>query len=147
VAIPIGGKVLLDTNVFIDFLRAELHANWVFGGQGNLIRFTSGVVLMELNLGADTPARQRAVARIEDAFTGRIVAPSPAVFSRAGTLFRTLYGGMKGRSDRLAPMDDLLIALTARAIGATVITSNLAEFMRISHELPGLRVLAPAELG
>jgi hypothetical protein len=31
-ALPVTGKVLLDTNVFIDYLRAELYADWLFGG-------------------------------------------------------------------------------------------------------------------
>jgi len=53
-AIPVTGKVLIDTNVFIDYLRQELHADWVFGRVGNTIRFLSSIVLMELRLGADT---------------------------------------------------------------------------------------------
>jgi hypothetical protein len=39
VALPIGGKVLLDTNVLIDYLRAGLHAEWVLGGSGSILRF------------------------------------------------------------------------------------------------------------
>jgi predicted nucleic acid-binding protein len=67
-AVSVTGKVLLDTNVFIDYLRAGLHADWVFGRVGNLIRFLSAVVLMELRLGADTPRRKRAVDRITALF-------------------------------------------------------------------------------
>lgn len=40
-------------------------------------------------------------------------------------------------------MNDMLIALTAREIGATVATSNLQEFRRIATKVPGLRVAAP----
>lgn len=60
-AIPVAGKLLLDTNVFVDYLRAGLHADWVFGQVGDAIRFLSSVVLMELRLGADTLRRKRAV--------------------------------------------------------------------------------------
>lgn len=28
-ALPVTGKVLLDTNVFIDYLRADLYADWI----------------------------------------------------------------------------------------------------------------------
>ena len=63
-AVPVAGKVLLDTNVFIDYLRAGLHTDWVFGRVGNTVRFLSAIVLMELRLGADTPRRKRAVDRI-----------------------------------------------------------------------------------
>jgi predicted nucleic acid-binding protein len=43
----------------------------------------------------------------------------------------------------LGPVNDLLIALTAWRIGATVVTGNLNEFQRIAAYLPGLSVLAP----
>ena len=143
-AVPVSGKVLLDTNVFVDYLRGELHADWVFGRVGDTIRFLSSVVLMELRLGANTPRRKRAVDRIKAAFpAGRLIAPPPQLFDHAGQLFRILYGDGSGFSDRLGPIDDLLIALTARQIGATVITSNVSEFRRIAGRLPGLTIAAP----
>lgn len=143
-ALPVTGKVLLDTNVFIDYLRADLHADWIFGGVRRIIRFLSPVVLMELRLGADTPRRHRAVDRIQAAFpANRLVAPLPPIFDYAGRLFRALYGDGSGPDDRLGPMSDLLIALTARQIGAVVITSNLEDFRRIAARLPGLRIAAP----
>lgn len=143
-AVSVTGKVLLDTNVFVDYLRAGLHADWVFGRVGNIIRFLSSVVLMELRLGADTPRRRRAVERITNAFPkGRLIAPAPLLFDHAGRLFRTLYGDGSGIADRLGPIDDLLIALTARQIGATVVTGNLNEFRQIANHLPGLKVVAP----
>ena len=143
-AVLVSGKVLLDTNVFVDYLRADLHADWVFGRVGNTIRFLSSVVLMELRLGADTLRRKRAVDRIKAAFpSGRLIAPAPQLFERAGQLFRTLHGDGSGLVDRLGPINDLLIALTARQIGATVVTSNLREFRRIADLLPGLVLGAP----
>lgn len=42
-------------------------------------------------------------------------------------------------------MNDVLIALTAWRIGATVVTGNSGEFSRIAEHLPGLRVVAPSE--
>jgi predicted nucleic acid-binding protein len=144
VAVPVSGKVLFDTNVFIDYLRADLHADWIFGGVGYIIRFLSSVVLMELRMGADTPRRKRAVDRLQAAFpSSRLIAPIPPLFDHAGRLFRTLHGDGAGLDDRLGPVNDLLIALTARQIGATVLTSNLDDFRRIGRHLPGLRILAP----
>jgi predicted nucleic acid-binding protein len=144
VAVQITGKVLLDTNVFIDYLRADLHADWIFGGVSNIIRFLSSIALMELRIGADTPRRQRAVDHIQAAFPpSRLIAPLPQLFDQAGRLFRILYGDGSGLQDRLGPVNDLLIALTARQIGATVLTSNLEEFHQIAKCLPGLRTAAP----
>jgi len=143
-ALSVTGKVLLDTNVFIDYLRADLHADWIFGGVSRIIRFLSPVVLMELRLGADTPRRNRAVDRIQAAFPGnRLIAPLPSLFDHAGRLFRALHGDGSEFDDRLGPMNDLLIALTARQIGATVVTSNLEDFKRIAGRLSGLRIVAP----
>jgi predicted nucleic acid-binding protein len=144
VALSVTGKVLFDTNVFIDYLRADLYADWIFGGVNNIIRFLSSVVLMELRIGADTVRRQRAVDRIEAAFpASRLIAPLPLLFGQAGRLFRTLHGDGSGLDDRLGPVNDLLIALTARQIGATVLTSNVEEFRQIGRHLPGLRIAAP----
>lgn len=82
--------------------------------------------------------------RIKAAFpSGRLIAPGPQLFDHAGQLFRMLYGNGSGPSDRLGPINDLLIALTARQIGATVITSNLSEFRRIAGHLRGLTIAAP----
>ena len=143
-ALPVTGKVLLDTNVFIDYLRAELYVDWIFGGVSHIVRFLSSVVLMELRIGADTARRQRAIDRIQAAFpTSRLIAPLPPLFDHAGRLFRTLHGDGSGLDDRLGPVSDLLIALTARQIGATVLTSNLDEFRQIARHLPGLRIVAP----
>ena len=143
-ALSVTGKVLLDTNVFIDYLRAELHADWIFGGVSHIVRFLSSVVLMELRIGANTARRQRAVDRIQAAFpTSRLIAPLPPLFDHAGRLFRTLHGDGSGLDDRLGPVNDLLIALTARQIGAIVLTSNLDEFRQIARYLPGLRIVAP----
>lgn len=143
-ALPVTGKVLIDTNVFIDYLRQELHADWVFGRVGNTIRFLSSIVLMELRLGADTPKRKRMVDKIKSAFPSkRLIAPSPQLFDEAGRLFRTLYGNGSGVAGRLGPVNDLLIALTAKRMGATVITRNLDEFNRIKEHLQGLSVASP----
>ena len=42
-------------------------------------------------------------------------------------------------------MNDLLIALTAWQIGATVVTANIGDFGRIADHLPGLVIVEPGE--
>lgn len=146
-ALPLAGKTLLDTNVFIDYLRAGAHEQWVFGHIEHLVRFLSSVVLMELRLGADTLPRRRAVDRLTAAFPpGRVIAPTPQIFDRAGTVFRELYRPGAEPDDRLGPINDILIALTARQIGATVVSANLDDFQRIAAHLPGLSVVSPASI-
>src|SRR5713101_7182947 len=113
-AVPLARKVIIDTNVFIEYLRDGLSTEWAFGRTGMAIRFLSSVVLMELRLGADTAKRRRAVDHIRAAFSNpRVVAPSPDLFERAALLFRRLYHRGNEPADRLGPVNDLLIALTA----------------------------------
>lgn len=143
-AVPVTRKVLLDTNVFVDYLRQDLHAEWVFGRTGKILRFLSSVVVFELRFGANTPRRLRAVQGVLRAFpAARVVAPAPELFLRAAVVFRALHGDGAHLADRLGPVNDVLIALTARSIGAAVVTSNLNEFGRIAEHLPGLLVLSP----
>ena len=107
-AVPVGRKVLLDTNVFIDYLRLGAHAQWVTGPAQRTVRFLSSVVLMELRLGADTLPRRRAVDRIKGAFPAqRLIGPAPDLFDRAAVLFRALHGDGRGLRDRLGIVNDL----------------------------------------
>ncbi len=143
-AAPLKGKIVLDTNVFIDYLRAGLHEDWVAGQVEGTVRFLSSVVLMELRLGADTVRRRRVVDRLKAAFpAGRVVAPGADLYDRAGVLFRRLHADGKGLVDRLGHVNDLLIALSAWQIGATVITSNVDDFRAIARHLSGLRWTTP----
>ena len=145
-AVLVTGRILLDTNVFVDYLRFGHHGSWVWGGGEARIRFLSAIVLMELRVGAITPRRRRVVDRIRDAFSAeRVVAPTAALFDHAGELFRIIHGNGPERRDRLAPMNDVLIALTAWRIGATVVTRNTGEFIRIAQHLPGLRMVVPTD--
>jgi predicted nucleic acid-binding protein len=143
-ALPLVGRLLLDTNVFIDYLRDGAHERWVFGHVGATVRFLSSVVLAELRLGADTLPRRRIVDRLRNAFPPeRHLAPTPASFDKAGTIFRGLFTPGNEPKDRLGAWNDILIALTARQIGAAVITQNARDFERMGEFLPGLVVLDP----
>lgn len=138
------GKVVLDTNVFIDYLRAGLHEEWVAGQVEGTVRFLSAVVLMELRLGADSPRRRRVVDRLKAAFpAARVISPGPDLYDRAGVLFRRIHGDGKGLVDRLGAVNDLLIALSAWQIGATVVTSNVDDYREIGRHLAGLRWVTP----
>ena len=87
-AVPLIGKVVLDTNVFIDYLRAARHADWVWGGAAPRIRFLSAVVVLELRLGAESPRRRRAVDRVVGAFPPeRVLAPTAPSSSKPGNCF------------------------------------------------------------
>ena len=121
-ALSVGAKVLLDTNIFIDYLRAGMHMHWVLGPVGGRIRFLSSVVLFELSSGADTRKRRVAVESNRAAFP----ATGGSRLRPARSSGRAVYSGClgTGAGDRLGRLNDLLIGLTAREIGATVVTRD-----------------------
>jgi hypothetical protein len=93
----------------------------------------SGVVALELYAGSD----EDDISLIDELVgvfirTNRLVAPWPTDYIEAGKLLRRLQR-QKGydlkKSARL--VNDVLIALTARRIGATLITQNRRDFEAI----------------
>ncbi|WP_438012066.1 PIN domain-containing protein [Sorangium sp. So ce321] len=90
-----------------------------------LVRYLSAVVQMELRAGATTLPARRAVDHLGRAYrsAGRIVAPDAEVFDHAGRTLRRLREA--GREVRRASLvNDVLIALSARSLGATVLTAD-----------------------
>ena len=125
-------KVLLDTNVYIDWLNRGDH-DAVMVGPG-FVRYLSAVVVMELRAGVSNRASCDAVDALTRAYrsAGRLVSPSSDVFERAGAVLRKLK--FAGRDVRHASLcSDVLIALTARSIGATVVTTNVSDLAAIQR--------------
>ncbi len=116
-------KVVLDTNVYVDWLNEKMHESLVLAP--GLVRYLSAVVQMELRTGATTPRARRAVDELVGAYRGgrRIIVPTAAAFDDAGRVLRELKSqGIEVR--RASLVNDVLIAESARAIGATVITRD-----------------------
>jgi predicted nucleic acid-binding protein len=123
-------KVVLDTNLYIDWINHGLHESWMLGP--GLVRHLSVVVVMELRAGAHTRAGQLAIDGLVRAYTagGRLATPPASVFDRAGSVLRRLK--MAGREVRSASLvNDVLIALGARNIGATLVTADRSDFEAI----------------
>jgi predicted nucleic acid-binding protein len=128
-------KIVLDTNVYIDWLNRGLHETVMLGP--GLVRYLSAVVVMELRAGVSPRASRDAVDALTRGYrsAGRLVAPSSEVFERAGAVLRKLK--LAGHNVRDASLcNDVLIALTARSIGATVVTANAADFAAIQQVEP-----------
>jgi predicted nucleic acid-binding protein len=130
-------RLVIDTNVYIDWLNGGEHEGVLF--QREAIKYLSAIVQMELRAGAFSPADRRRLRRVEAAFeqAGRILAPSKAVFAEAGNVLRRLqvdrgYNLAAGHS--IIP--DVLIALSARSIGATVVTQNESDYRAIQSVRP-----------
>jgi predicted nucleic acid-binding protein len=123
-------RVVLDTNLYVGWLNRSLHPELFLGRE--YVRYLSSVVLMELRAGASTRRASTALDQLLRGYQGggRLVAPPAQLFDRAGTILRRLR--FAGRDVRRASfVHDVLIALTARAIGATLYTSDAGDFQAI----------------
>ena len=135
--------MVLDTSVYVGWLNQGLHAEWLLGP--GVVRCLSAVVLMELRVGATTRRARRAVSQLVRPYetSGRLVAPSARLFDEAAIVLQRLR--MRGLEVRRASLvNDVLIALTARAMGARVVTANAADFQAIRDlRRFSLRVIEP----
>jgi predicted nucleic acid-binding protein len=125
-------RLVIDTNVYIDWLNKGRHEGVLF--QRDAVKYLSAVVLMELRAGAVLRGDRRVVQWLETAFerAGRILTPSQALFTQAGDTLRRLHveaGYNIGGSHSIA--NDVLIALSARSIGAAVVTQNERDYRAI----------------
>jgi len=130
-------RLVIDTNIYIDWFNAGRHEEILF--QKNAVKHLSAVVLMELRAGAFSVSDRRVVQRVESAFAKarRILVPSGAVFVEAGDALRRLQA-IRGfhLETSGAIVNDVLIALSARSIGATVVTQNERHYRAIQTVRP-----------
>ena len=132
-------KLVFDTNVYFAILSdpavLAVHGPWL--GRVLPRTFVSSVVAAELLQGAkgDLARRRmrRATASLERA--GRIVVPSHAHWVRAGAVQGAIWDAYPSlRTKRF--LADILIACSARQIGAAVVTSNTRDFGLIARHVP-----------
>jgi len=127
-------KAILDTSVYLSFLRrdGEIH-DLRFLLRPTLL-YMSSVVFAELYVGAKDRSTIRSLERLYRTFDrlDRVVTPEKQVWFEAARLLQQL-GVRRGFEARgLARLThDVLIALTARKIGAVVFTQNRRDFERI----------------
>ena len=130
-------RVVIDTNIYLDWLNKGQHEAILF--QREAVKYLSAVVLMELSAGAFSTRDRRLVREVTSAFAkvGRILVPSVTIYEEAGDVLRRLQesrGYTVASAYGLA--NDVLIALSARSIGATVITQNERDFVAIQSIRP-----------
>jgi predicted nucleic acid-binding protein len=126
---------ILDTNVYIGHWERGLYDETLARVRQAFIVRHSSVVLSELRRGARTKAAQTVVANLMERATV-VWAPQSSDWWEAGKLIRELGDARDwDRSKRRDFQNDVLIALTARRHGATVVTANRAEFELLSREM------------
>lgn len=130
-------RLILDTNLYIDWFNTGAHEPLLF--QSDAVKMLSTVVMMELLAGAHA-VRDR--TRLHDLFRtfrklGRLLVPSAEVYEDAGGVLRQLqavHGYRLRQAHSLT--NDVLIALSARAVGGTVVTQNQRDFLAIQSIRP-----------
>jgi predicted nucleic acid-binding protein len=131
--------VLFDTSVYIAALRAKddvaLRLRRI---SGSVSVWLSSLVLEELYAGANSHSR-RAVERLEHDFdkAGRILVPNLGDWTQTGDVLARLasrFGYERIGQDRLT--NDAPIAMSAGALGITVITAHARDFSKLAEFRP-----------
>jgi len=137
-------RIVIDTNLYIDWLNAGRHESVLF--QRDAVKYLSAVVVLELYAGAFSPRDRRIVRGMVAAFdrSDRILVPSGANYEDAGHVLRALQASRGYRAAGSPSLvHDVLIALSARAIGATVVTGNARDFTAIREIRPFKLIVVP----
>ena len=123
--------LIFDTSVLIDDLRTSRHAERMASRAGRIRN--SSVVLSELARGATLPAEMRFVREL--AASRPILSPTEKNWLESGEILAALRTALGFEPAKLRDLHfDVLIALTARAHGATLITSHRADFELIRQQ-------------
>jgi len=127
---------IVDSSVYIDHWERGAHRRALDDVRRTFIVRHSAVVLFELRRGA----RTREAERLVDAlfrFARALWEPTATDWWEAGRLVRVV-GDARGwdRAKRRDFQNDVLIGLTARRHGATVVTANRTDFELLAREVP-----------
>jgi predicted nucleic acid-binding protein len=124
--------MVFDTNVYVAALREGL-GGASFGRLEDAAprTFLASVVSAELRAGALDEAGRRAVIELGQHFqrVGRVVVPTAGSWNDAGDLLARIARREPSFRMKLRGLwNDALIALSARQVGATLVTENLHDF-------------------
>ena len=138
-------KILPDTNILIDWLNRRRYGELLFAR--GCFKYLSAVVWLELEAGAFQRRDRRLVEQLAQGFVGagRVVTPTAADWQEGGRLLcrlQEVYGYDLHRAYSLT--HDVLIALSARRIGALLITQNGKDFEAIRKLKPFSLLVVPA---
>jgi predicted nucleic acid-binding protein len=144
------GLLLFDTGVYIRFSRGEDYA-WL-GEDARVFQRTilTAVVAAELYAGTHDHQEKRALDELCRAHNslGHFASPPAATWVETGILLRRARSGC-GEIDFVRHFRDLLIALEAVRIGATLVTENIRDFARwrslLSSAKRALRLFNPSD--
>ena len=127
-------KHLIDTDLYIDLIQSGLTLpliREIYDKDTPGIYFSS-VVAQELLAGARSPAARRRVEILYRPFerVGRVVTPSHSQWKDAGGILAKVLDDRPNLKTKLpALVNDCLLALSARSLGASLYTRNRDDFI------------------
>jgi predicted nucleic acid-binding protein len=139
---------LLDTNIYIEaFTRnPDLSGFRAFHTAALPQLILSAVVVHELRVGARKTAQRRQLDALIEVFRTRrrIHVPGLATWQLAAVVDQDLrdLGGFAGSLTQRSFANDILLAASARELGATIITNNVTDFEVIGRVMP-TKVVSP----
>jgi predicted nucleic acid-binding protein len=129
---PRGKWLVFDTNVYVAALREGVRGAAFARIRESAPRtFLASVVSAELRAGAVDQTGRSVVLELTERFDrlGRVVTPEARCWSLAGDVLGDIRRREPGMRDKIARLwNDALIALSARQIGASVVTGNVGDF-------------------
>ena len=129
-------KLILDTSIYIPFINQGIAHPIIESHQVRPLIYMSAVVLEELYAGALDVYSVKLLDKMYDTFSemSRLLIPDSADWQKGGKVIAQLgskYGFEQLYLSRLT--NDVLIAATARKMGAVVATNNKKDFLRIQE--------------
>ena len=131
--------LLFDTSVYVSIFRnaafaAEFRPRYL---RDIPLTYFSSVVVQELLSGARTPRQRRQVAGLYEPFerVRRIITPSHLGWQEVGSVVAIVLEKTPQLRSKLASglLNDILIALSGRSMGARVVTGNAQDFRLVQQ--------------
>jgi predicted nucleic acid-binding protein len=142
-------KYVLDTDIYIEAIRDSEKEQelGMFLERNTPMTYMSAVVMQELRAGAVTSAQARALQEgIFSAFErrNRVAGPSPGAFKDCGRILANLFrhDGVPYRERPRSLVNDILIAITCRENGFTLVTAD-RDFKAIRPHVRGFAYVPP----
>ena len=134
-------KHLIDTDLYIDLIQSGTTLPIIrelYDKEAPGIYFSS-IVAQELLTGARTPAGRKCVKILLRPFerVGRVVTPGHNHWKDAGAILANVLHDRPDLKSKLpALVNDCLLGLSARSLGATLYTRNRDDFMLLQSRRP-----------
>ncbi|GAN33631.1 MAG: PIN domain protein [Candidatus Brocadia sinica] len=129
-------KAILDTSIYIPFVNGGVVHPSLEIDIGKPVIYLSTVVIAELYAGAFDNQSIKLLDKLYKAFydTQRIVTPTSNDWQTTGKVVAKLGGKYGFENIFLSRIqNDVLIALSAKQVGASVITNNAKDFLRVKE--------------